>query len=180
MAGLIYLLTNTVNGKRYVGQTSQTLAARVAAHRKRAERRVGQAMRKYGRKAFIAFELERFDSQEELDEAERFWIGVYRTCGPLGYNSTTGGERAFRLSDETRRLLSEQKKRDPRTGTHLLGAIPWNKGRKTGPLSEEHRRRVSATKRTSKSPGFTGRKHSAETLAKISAALRRKREPVKG
>jgi len=28
MAGLVYLLTNKVNGKRYVGQTSQSLAAR--------------------------------------------------------------------------------------------------------------------------------------------------------
>jgi hypothetical protein len=71
------------------------------------------------------------------------------------------GKVAYYATEETKRKLSDSKKGDknPNYGKHisketsekisaslkgkLKGRIPWNKGRKTGPHSEETRKKIS-------------------------------------
>ena len=48
---VIYLITNTVNGKKYVGQTARPLGQRIREHTI-SEYPIGCAMRKYGRENF--------------------------------------------------------------------------------------------------------------------------------
>ena len=55
---------------------------------------------------------------------------------------------------------------------HMKGKIPWNKGKKTGPHSEESNRRRSIT--------MKGMKHSEERNKKISNARKGKPSNVKG
>lgn len=72
----IYVITNQVNGKQYVGQTSNTIERRFKQHisvaktnKKNRNSPIYHAMRKYGIENFVISELEECN-QEELDERE--------------------------------------------------------------------------------------------------------------
>ncbi len=88
----IYLITNTINGKQYVGQTVQTLEARWKLHRHN-EKCIAlhRAIKKYGAEAFSLAVLETCSTIEQLNEAERAWIEKLNTRVPNGYNIREGG-----------------------------------------------------------------------------------------
>ncbi len=94
---LIYCIYNTVNGKSYVGQTRQTLAARWKSHRAEALKRnspryLCRAIRKYGISSFEVFPLAQAATFEQLEVLERLWIMFLQTMNPaLGYNRKDGG-----------------------------------------------------------------------------------------
>lgn len=101
--GIIYKITNTENGKMYIGQTIQRLSDRWAEHKKNFSSLqdnmvIHKAMYKYGEEKFIIEEIERCDN-ELLDEREIFWIAFYNTYHN-GYNSTPGGQNAPRYDYE--------------------------------------------------------------------------------
>lgn len=110
MYGAVYLATNQVNGKRYVGQTTLPVEARWAAHvRGRFAARcrlLSRAIRKHGREAFTVEGIATCATREELNASERFAIEWLGTVAPSGYNLTTGGESAYRRSDDTRKRIS--------------------------------------------------------------------------
>ncbi len=91
----IYLITNSVNGKQYVGLTIGTLADRLKQHfaaaRKGRKASLPNAIRKYGESAF-SIQLIRADarSYEELQDQEINEIAT-RDCIRNGYNSAVGG-----------------------------------------------------------------------------------------
>src|SRR5687768_9783119 len=98
----VYLVTNTVNGKRYVG-LSADIRKRWAEHRKPkaiSKTVIHDAVRKYGAEAFAFAVLELCD-QKMLEERERHWITALGTLAPAGYNRTNGGERLKTFSAET-------------------------------------------------------------------------------
>jgi group I intron endonuclease len=111
--GIIYLITNKVNGKRYVGQTVSKLNSRWATHKRRAERgsefALHRAIRVHGKDAFtievIAESLECF-----LDTLEVFFIKLYNTKSVYGYNMTDGadGNRGHKWTEEQKRAWSER------------------------------------------------------------------------
>lgn len=90
----IYLITNQINGKQYVGQTSFSLQQRFKRHCQDAlketlkNRPLYSAMRKYGIDNFIITLIEETDSP---DEREQYWIKELQTY-ISGYNATLGGE----------------------------------------------------------------------------------------
>lgn len=94
--GYIYKVTNAVNGKMYIGQTSRTIEIRWREHLRDAFGRdkklffpFHKAIKKYGADAFIVEQLEECDSSK-LDERERYWIKHYNTY-ENGYNADFGG-----------------------------------------------------------------------------------------
>ena len=91
IAGRIYGIINLVNGKIYVGQTTQSLKQRFGQHA-RAKSYIGNAIRKYGRENFVCEIIEECTTLEELDERERFWIAEFDCIYPKGYNRTPGGD----------------------------------------------------------------------------------------
>lgn len=105
----IYLITNKLNGKKYVGQTRQPVKARWQYHCNPAKKCFGSAVRlaiiKYGKANFTFEVLEEVGSIEETNYLEAYYIRHYQTLAPNGYNLTTGGE-AHTVSDETRKKLS--------------------------------------------------------------------------
>lgn len=101
--GLIYRVTNKVNGKSYIGQTTLTLAQRWACHVTNRERApLACAIRKYGREAFSVDEMEQCGDRDALDAAERRWIATLNTRVPAGYNLTDGGNSGTKHDASTR------------------------------------------------------------------------------
>lgn len=93
---VIYKITNKVNNKMYVGQTSLTTEERFKQHcndslkRTFEKRPLYSAMRKYGCENFVIEPLE-FCEKEEVSEKEIYWIQKLDTF-KNGYNATLGGE----------------------------------------------------------------------------------------
>lgn len=103
----IYSIQNKINNKVYVGQ-SNNYKKRWSAHRRSARslwleknsasnsciQVVHRAMAKHGIENFEFQVIEEWDTPEEADEAECFWIGFLRAQDPAcGYNSTPGGRK---------------------------------------------------------------------------------------
>lgn len=86
----IYLITNLINNKQYVGQTVYTKEKRWSSHLK-GTLCVDKAIQKYGAENFKLETIEDVDTEESLDERERYWISELNTLVPNGYNIIPGG-----------------------------------------------------------------------------------------
>ena len=92
---IIYLATNIVNKKIYVGQTIKSLELRISQHKKDMLKRdflFYRALRKYGFDNFKWNIIKECASKEELDRAE---IELISKLGAndkkIGYNTGAGG-----------------------------------------------------------------------------------------
>lgn len=157
--GIIYCATNTINGKKYVGKTVQTLEDRWGSHIRLANtgRKIYflNAIRKYGSESFVLSVLETTED-EFLNEAERRWIRELNTTNhTVGYNSTEGGE-GFSTGDLNPNRINPKR-----------GPDNWAYGRT---VPEETREKISKTLTgrlvREKNP-FFGRTHTEETKKHI-------------
>jgi group I intron endonuclease len=91
--GVIYIRTCKVNGKQYVGQTVSSPAARLAGDLKEkgVNRPITNALRKYGKDAFIVETIWWATNKAELDQSEDAFIELFDTLVPNGYNLKRGG-----------------------------------------------------------------------------------------
>ena len=98
----IYKITNTINGKIYIGKTERTVEERFSEHLKDSDRRTFEkrplysAIRKYGKQAFVVETIEETDFPEER---EIYWIEYYQSF-KYGYNATLGGDGKHYLDYE--------------------------------------------------------------------------------
>jgi group I intron endonuclease len=111
--GLIYKVTNLINGKEYVGQTKHTLKRRISHHKWRSKKRSNthfyNSIKKYGFDNFKFETLEEADNQN-LDTREKYYIHKLNTL-KNGYNMNDGG-RVTEITDDLRKIYSRaQKKR---------------------------------------------------------------------
>lgn len=113
---IIYLITNTVAGKHYVGQTTRGFDVRVKQHKK--ELRLGihhntylqRHWIKYGESSFTFTAVARARHQLELDQLENIYLDMYESMTPNGYNLKTGGQRQNSYSESSRKKMSEKRK----------------------------------------------------------------------
>lgn len=114
--GVIYKITNNINGKVYIGQTRQSLKQRWGQHRSYANRNTDRylykSMRAYGIDNFRIEIIDSASSPTELSEKEIIWIAKLDSFNSeKGYNATSGGELAYERTIESRALISERQKR---------------------------------------------------------------------
>lgn len=96
MKGIIYKITNKVNGKSYIGQTRYTIEFRWKQHQhKKDNTYFHNAIHKYGIENFNIEILEECNI-EDLNNREIFYIAKYDTF-KNGYNLTIGGDGNRRL-----------------------------------------------------------------------------------
>lgn len=94
--GKIYLITNDINSKVYVGQTIQTLTKRFSGHccYTKSDRSVNmyikRAIHKYGKDKFHIHLIEECPI-DKLNDREKYWINYYDSYN-TGYNLTLGGQ----------------------------------------------------------------------------------------
>jgi group I intron endonuclease len=195
MSSIIYKITNTVNGKCYIGFTTKTLEQRWKRHLEDAFRKTPndkyrytqyfyKAIRKYGKDAWT---LETIIHSNDIDftkEMEKFCIAEYDSANPEnGYNSTLGGEGGI-PNEATRRKISESKKgeKNPNWGKRGDKSHMWGRklseetrrkiGYNSSQCSEKTRRKISESQSGEKNH-FYGKKHSPESRQRMSESRKR-------
>ena len=144
--GYIYLITNTINGKRYVGQTIQDdIQKRWKAHRDCKKNSCGSYLlnvyKKYGIEKF-KFQIICICFDEACNQLEIEYIKKFNTLAPNGYNLLEGGNNR-KCHPETKKLLSEMfKGRKVPEEQRIKQSITMT-GRKRGPLTKETRSKLS-------------------------------------
>jgi GIY-YIG catalytic domain len=121
----LYLITNLVNQKVYVGQTISGIKRRWSSHKSAARHGspwiIHKAIRKYGSESFAIQLLNQYNTREALDKAEIRHITRYRK--KLGhknvYNIMEGGKTP-RLTKKQRRAMSKA-----RMGYSLFAKLNW-------------------------------------------------------
>ena len=94
MSYSVYIHTNRVNGKRYVGVTTMKPELRWGSNGRKYKnnKHFYSAIQKYGWDNFYHFILE-VDTKEKMYELEKQYIDYYDTTNPeKGYNRSIGGD----------------------------------------------------------------------------------------
>lgn len=110
MKKFIYKITNLIDNKAYIGQTSD-YKRRFTEHKARG---YGQEKNKLLYFAFDKYGIENFsfevlEETEQYNEREEYWINYYNTFKPNGYNLTLGGENPPVFHGEEHHLAEHTK-----------------------------------------------------------------------
>ena len=111
----VYVITNSKNGKKYVGVTTRGYPNRFANHLWHSRKNSGNcsalysAIRKHGADCFSVELVEQCSSFEEMNSRERYWIKSFNTMSPSGYNLTDGGDAGV-FVESTRMKMSQRLK----------------------------------------------------------------------
>lgn len=178
--GSIYKITNTVNGKAYIGQTIHNAEKRRIRHHLNGygNELVKNAVEKYGKDAFTHEILHDSIIPEFLDDLEIEEIAKHNCVRPNGYNLTTGGSGGT-PSEETRQRHLEAI-RHPEVRQRHLEAMRHPEVRQklseasTGKRhTDETRRKMSESRKGAQNPMY-GKPRSDDTKRKISEAKKGK------
>lgn len=118
---IVYKITCLVNGKVYVGQTSETMERRFKRHmgyqKYEHDTKFYRAILKYGTDNFVIEQIDAAETQEELDDKEMYWINYYDSVNN-GYNtrSSKGKCGGDTLTHHPNREVISQKIRESKLG----------------------------------------------------------------
>jgi hypothetical protein len=126
MLGSLYLLTNLINDKTYVGKTYREPSIRLEEHfrdaHRLANRPLYKAILKYGRENFEMLVLGQYP-ETKLEELEILLIKELDTYSKNGYNATLGGE-GTKYEVPSKELIIETHKGNVRETAKLLETDP--------------------------------------------------------
>ena len=144
------------NGKRYIGATSQTLSGRQGKDFQRYKgcTKLYNAINEFGKDNIVQkIIIEKEMTAEEASELEHYYINKYHSDNELyGYNTCSGGEGLSKrnISDERREFLRNQMKELAHNNAGKVASEETRLkqrnaklGKKTGPMSEEQKRKIS-------------------------------------
>ena len=110
--GYIYIFTNKINEKSYIGQTTRPIEKRLEEHQKGKKgcRAIYSAIKKYG---WENFKIDWYECpDEDLNFDEDLLVREMGTLSPDGYNLKEGGGNNGKMSEETKQKQSEAKQGD--------------------------------------------------------------------
>jgi len=137
---VIYKATNIINNKLYIGKTIYTMDIRKKKHlssvntKKKLNYHFYNAIRKYGKENFKWEVIDVANTEQELNEKEKYWIKELNAVSPNGYNLTSGGDgcSGYKHTEESKKKIS--------LNNYWLGKEGVNKGKK---FSDEHKKKLS-------------------------------------
>lgn len=192
MSFSVYLITNLINKKLYIGITQIPIIERFEQHLKEArngsDRHLCRATRKYGESNFTIELLDdTMSTIEEMKERERYYIEKYDTFSPnkKGYNMTLGGDGSWGrvCKQETRDKISISNKGIKKWigKTHPATGVPQSvesnmkrsKTQKGRALSDETKERIRLfwtchDRKTGENHWSFGKTHTDESKQKMS------------
>lgn len=162
--GVIYYIKNTINGKSYIGQTTENNPnRRIKRHfncKNSGCKYLQRSIKKYGKKNFkVSIIYTSFD-QEDLNKQEKYFIKLFKTLSPNGYNLKKGGEQGGKLTQITKDKIGKKIKLWYSKNPHPF------KGKK---FTKKHIENLSKVRK-----GFTSearRKAHKETCKKLSIPI---------
>jgi group I intron endonuclease len=183
----IYVITNALNGLKYVGRTVGDVSTRFKNHLNCAKRgincRLYKAIRDFGSDSFTVRVIDSASNFYDLVKKEAYWIKNLNTFR-FGYNSSPNADGGIapghRLSRETKLKMSISHRGKVFSEEHRKHIS--ESAKKRG-VSEEFRIRAR-TLRVGKTPWHAGTKgvklHSEETKRKMSENRKGRPGPTKG
>jgi len=176
---VIYITTNLINGKKYIGKDEKNDSNYFGSgiH-------LTRSVKKYGKENFKKEIIEHCNTSEELNEKEIYWIDFYKACeSEQFYNIAKGGDggniikgyseeqkkeiykktidnrKWYKHSDETKEKISKKHKGKKLSDITKLKLSVYNTGRK---MTKEQKEKLSNS--------LKGHLTSEETRIKISKA----------
>jgi len=174
----VYKITNTINGKIYIGSSGNPgIYKRLNDHRRdlrkgiHTNRHLQSAWNKYGEKSFTASVEEFIDDPKMkvdryLRDRETYYIRKYKCYKEdFGYNIIPGGVGTLGLecSEEKRKKISESNKGKP----------AWNKGQKLSEKEKENLKMKKSEELGKKIDVYDGCGHFIETLNSVREVYRK-------
>ena len=109
-------------------------------------RYIGNAIKKYGEEAFGVKILVRCDTPEELDHREAYYIKIFNTLAPNGYNLRAGGKISEAMRDQMIKGWARRKAR-PKYKRSKEQRARMSKAQKGKILSEETKKKMSESRK---------------------------------
>ena len=198
MVGYIYLVTDTTNGMKYTGKHHYHIEGQLDPNYHGSGTIIKNIYKKRPETLKEEY-IKTCYSEEEMCSDEQYYIKLFKTLWPNGYNLTEGGEgcvaceetrikisnsnKGKKRSEETRRKISLSKKGKP--APNKGKPMSEEQKRKIGEASkgkhhsEESKKTMSETHSGENHPMF-GKHHSEETRRKISLSKKGKPAHNKG
>lgn len=114
----IYKITNKETGKIYIGKTKHCIYRRMVGHfddaqrqGRSSQRKILQAIREYGEKAFVIEVVEEVPEEVDIFERERHYIKLFNSVN-TGYNMIGDERRKTHTITETHNASSRDAKTD--------------------------------------------------------------------
>lgn len=177
----IYLITNTINNKRYVGQVikHRGYQLRWKEHingiKYANTRLLSNAINKYGKDAFNVQLIEDDIPENLIDEREKYYITKFNTFyqNTAGYNMTIGGQGVhqyehteadkLKIAESSKRFWKELKANPEKFSDRNNKISQKLKGRPKSDVTKE-KLSVAAKNRFKNSPGtFKGKHHTEKS-----------------
>lgn len=159
----VYIITNIINNKVYIGSTTQSFRRRYTQHfyqlqtKNHCNEYLQNSWMKYGNSSFI-FDILELCNKKDCLLREQYWLDFYQSWNPeKGYNllKNSNNSLGYKHKDETKKRMSDLKigkQSHPNTKKAVLLA---NIGR---PRTKEEKEKISIANK--------GKKCSAESIEK--------------
>ena len=189
MVGYIYLITDTTNGMKYTGKHHYHIEGQLDPNYHGSGTIIKNIYKKRPETLKEEY-IKTCYSEEEMCSDEQYYIKVFKTLWPNGYNLTEGGDGVIPCeetkkkmseshkgkyrSDETKQKISETKKGKYRSDETKQKISEAKKGKQ---LSEETKKKLSEA-HSGEKHHFFGKHHSEETKQKMSESHKGKQFSV--
>ena len=177
----IYLITNTVNNKKYVGQVvkHRGYLVRYKEHLNAAKyantKLLTNAIKKYGKNNFSVQLIADDVAENVIDEKERSYISYFNTFyeNNAGYNMTVGGQgsHGYKFTSSDKEKISaaslehwKKLRNDPKKFAERNSKISSKMtGKPKSEIAKKHQREAAKKRFETECGTFTGKAHTQKT-----------------